>query len=55
MLFDVMVHPERPSATKQPFYDTLEKFVDASNKDGPAGLKNLKQGSESWTFMPTEK
>ena len=40
---------------KEPFYDRMETFVDTRNTNAPDGLKNLKQGSGAWAFIPTEK
>jgi hypothetical protein len=39
------VNPNGPSSEKEPMYDELQAFVDKSNTEAPAGLKNMVQGS----------
>lgn len=55
MEFAMSVSPEAPSATKDPIYNRLEAWVKSANSGAPGGLKNLRQGSQTWTFIPTEK
>jgi hypothetical protein len=37
-----------------PFYNTIDEFITKTVADAPEGLKNLKQGSGAWAYMPTE-
>lgn len=55
MYMELNLNPDDTGAVKEPHYDKLEEFVNAANTNAPEGLKNLKQGAQAWSFIPTEK
>lgn len=42
-------------ANKMPFYDSVDAYIQKTTSEAPEGLKNLKQGSGAWIFMPSEE
>ena len=44
-----------PRALKMPIFDVFDALAEKANKDAPAGMKNLRQSSKGWTYMPSEQ
>jgi hypothetical protein len=44
-----------PRSKKMPIFEILDGVAENANKDAPTGMKNLRQSSRGWTYMPSEQ
>lgn len=43
-----------PRSKKMPIYTVFEDFAESANKEAPEGMKNMRQASKGWNYMPSE-
>jgi hypothetical protein len=44
-----------PRSKKLPVFTVLENVAEEANKLAPTGMKNIRQTSRGWTYMPSEQ
>lgn len=59
MLFTKVVinadyNQREPRSKKMPIFNVFDEFAESANKEAPEGMKNMRQSSRGWNYMPSE-